>query len=90
MNELIRQKLTEAFDPKLLIIENQSHLHRGHVSSPQSGQSHFHIKIQAECLRQLPRVEQQRKIYAALDDAFNQGLHALSMEINRSVTNYQS
>jgi BolA protein len=82
MEELIHRKLTEAFSPTVLEITNLSHHHHGHDSSPQTGASHFHVKLQSHALEGLSRIEQHRRVYAVLQDAFAQGLHALSLEIN--------
>ncbi len=81
MEDLIRERLTNEFSPVKLVIENQSHLHARHPMSPNSGHSHFRVLLQSHCLKGLSRVDQQRRVYAALGDAFNNGLHALSLEI---------
>lgn len=81
MIALIEKRLNCTLQPTLLVIENQSHLHQHHRSSPQTGQSHFHIKIQSAKLAGLSRIQQQRLIYQALGDAFAQGLHAISIEV---------
>ena len=82
MSKLIEKKLREAFEPKHLIVKNESYVHTGHIGSPQSGQSHFHVTITASRLEGLTRIEQQRQVYAVLQEELTQGLHALSMDIN--------
>ena len=83
MADLIKQRLSDALQPTLLVIENQSHLHQRHASSPQTGQSHFHITIQSPMLKGLPRVQQHQRIYQALGDAFEHGLHAVSIDVSK-------
>jgi BolA protein len=83
MEKFIRQKLLDAFAPTLLDIENQSHLHQGHIGSPGSSDSHFQVSIKTPLLAGLSKVEQQRRVYAVLAEAFTKGLHALSLEINK-------
>ena len=84
MEELIYQRLMDAFQPTHLVIENQSPQHASHSSSPQTGSSHFRVELAAPCLDGLSKIDQQRRVYAALKDAFDQGLHALSLDIKRS------
>ena len=39
--------MTEAFQPELLEIENESHKHAGHSGDDGSGESHFRVMIRA-------------------------------------------
>jgi BolA protein len=64
---------------KQLIVENQSHLHDGHASSPQSGQSHFHVTIISDDFKNKSRVQSHQMVNQLVSQLFNQGLHALSI-----------
>lgn len=75
----IREKLTEAFQPSRLEIENESHLHQGHHGSPNTGSSHFRVLLAAESFEGVSRVERQRKIYAVLADELAGPVHALAL-----------
>lgn len=80
MEEKIRVKLEEKFNPSNLLVENQSYLHKGHAGDDGSGESHFHIQIQAHDFSKLSRIEAQRAIYNALSEEMPH-IHALSIKI---------
>jgi BolA protein len=75
----IRQKLTAAFSPLVLNVEDESARHAGHAGAPAGGESHFRVEIIAIAFEGLSRVERQRRVYAVLKDEFATGLHALSL-----------
>ena len=77
----IEQKLTAAFAPDRLEIEDQSEMHRGHAGFREGGETHFHVRIAAEAFRGQSRVARQRAIYAALADELAGPVHALSLEV---------
>lgn len=79
MENEIQHKLKDAFCPTWLKIENQSHLHAGHSSSPNTGQSHFHVTIVSESFNGLSKVQRHRKIYDVLKPMLNEGIHALGL-----------
>ncbi len=77
--ETIEKKLTRAFTPKHLDIEDQSHLHVGHAGAREGGQSHFKVEIVADAFAGKSRLERQRMIYAVLADEIEGPVHALSL-----------
>lgn len=77
----IQSKLTAAFDPDALDIEDQSEQHRGHAGFREGGETHFHVRIVAETFRGQNRVNRQRLIYAELADELAGPVHALSLEV---------
>jgi len=79
VEDAIRRKLTEAFSPQELLIENESHRHAGHAGSPGTGESHFRVVIIADCFDSLGRVERQRHIYQVLSEELRGPVHALSL-----------
>ena len=46
--EEIADRLTTAFAPMRLEVENESHRHAGHSGDDGSGESHFRVTIRAE------------------------------------------
>jgi BolA protein len=80
VTDTIRQKLTTAFAPSELVVEDESARHEGHAGHRPGGESHFDVHIVSEAFAGLTRVERQRRIYAALDAEFRAGLHALSLK----------
>lgn len=79
VEDIIRRKLTEAFHPARLEIENESHLHKGHHGSPHTGESHYRVLLAAEAFEGINRVERQRKIYAVLSEELAGPVHALAL-----------
>jgi BolA protein len=77
--ELIRRNLEQAFSPQRLEVVDDSDRHAGHAGAREGGESHFNVVVVAEAFQGLSRVERQRKVNAALKEAFDGGLHALSI-----------
>jgi BolA protein len=79
----MQQKLTSAFAPVALQIEDQSARHAGHAGATRSdgsqGETHFHILLVSTAFEGLTRVERQRRVYAALKDELSGPVHALSL-----------
>lgn len=78
--DLIRDRLTEAFSPQRLEVVDDSGRHAGHSGASESGESHFNVVVVSEVFQGLSRVERQRRVNAALKEAFDGGLHALSIK----------
>ncbi len=76
----IEDRLTRAFSPTELVVENESHRHAGHSGDDGSGESHFAIRIRADALAAMGRVARHRAVQAALGD-INQRAHAISLDI---------
>lgn len=79
LEQIISQKLTDAFKPLELLVENESHHHQGHAGDDGSGESHWRINITADGFSGKSRVERQRMINKALAEELAQNIHALSM-----------
>jgi len=78
--ENIKRKLIITFAPEDLTVSDQSAQHEGHAGHRPGGETHFDVRIVSAQFDGLTRVERQRRIYAALDDEFRGGLHALSLK----------
>lgn len=82
---VIREKLTAAFAPVHLAIENESHKHAHHREmqnggpSVRPGETHFRVKIVAQAFSGKSRVERHRLIYATLAEVMNNPVHALAI-----------
>ncbi|BHF86013.1 BolA-like protein 1 [Sparganum proliferum] len=72
----IRAKLTALFKPRHLEIINDSKLH----ASSKGAETHFRISIVSQDFENLSQVMRHRLIKKALQDEFNSGLHALSIQ----------
>lgn len=80
VEDTIREKLTEAFDPEKLEVLNDSDRHAGHAGSPGTGESHFRVEIVSEKFSGLSRVECHRLINEALTHELAGPLHALTIK----------
>ena len=75
----IAQKLTEAFAPLSLKVEDESDRHQGHAGHREGGETHFRIYIVAEAFRGKSRVERHRMINTALAAELKGRVHALAI-----------
>jgi BolA protein len=80
--ERMRRKLTQAFAPILLEIEDESAQHAGHAGHRPSGETHFRVKIVSHAFKGLTKVASHRAVYAALAEEMQEGgIHALALDI---------
>jgi BolA protein len=78
--EEMRQRLETAFAPSRLEILDESEGHRGHGGWREGGETHWRIRISADALAPMSRVERHRAIHAALGPGVIGRLHALAIE----------
>ena len=81
----IHEKLTAAFAPLALEIEDQSARHAGHAGATRDdgsrGETHFHVRLVSSAFEGVTRVERQRRVYAALKDELAGPVHALTLSL---------
>jgi BolA protein len=77
--DVISQKLTEAFSPQSLNVEDESHRHEGHAGHRPGGQTHFRVYIVSEAFKGKTRVERHRMINGILAQELAAGVHALAI-----------
>jgi BolA protein len=77
--DTITKKLTEAFAPQSLKVEDESHLHAGHAGHREGGQTHYRVYIVAEAFKGKTRIERHRMINSSLSDELASGVHALAI-----------
>jgi len=80
VKEEIEARLTKAFAPTELVVENESHRHAGHAGDDGSGESHFRVTIRAAAFAPMGRVERHRAVHRALGD-LTARIHALALDI---------
>ena len=80
MEQNIRERLTEAFEPTHLEVVNESAQHAGHAGDDGSGESHWRVEIASAHLIGMTRVAQHRAIHAALKDEMPR-IHALAISV---------
>lgn len=75
----LREKLMLALEPIRLDIVNESELHAGHRSSPNTGESHFRILIVSPRFAGVSRVARHRMVNEAIADELKGPVHALAL-----------
>lgn len=75
----MRAKLTAAFAPELIEIEDDSASHAGHGGWREGGATHFNLRIVAAAFAEMSRVARQRAVMATLADELASRVHALSI-----------
>ena len=80
VRERLQHKLTTAFAPDRLEVEDDSARHAGHAGAHPVGESHFNVVIRSAAFEGLPRVARQRMVYAALAEELAGPVHALSVK----------
>lgn len=75
---LIRARLQEALAPCDVEVQDDSHLHVGHVGARDGG-GHYSVRIVAEQFDGLAPLARHRLVYAALDEMMQGPIHALAI-----------
>ncbi len=78
----IHARLTAAFAPRQLVVEDESEKHRGHAGYPEGGQSHFRVVLSAEAFAPMSRIQRHRAVHAALGKDLIGRIHALALRIS--------
>ena len=78
--DAIHNKLTAAFSPVRLEIEDDSSRHAGHAGAREGGESHFNVLIEAQAFAGRPKVARQRMVYRALAEEMAGPVRALSIK----------
>ncbi len=78
MKETIETKLTEAFSPNYLSVEDESHGH----NVPKGAESHFKVVMVADRFNGLMAVKRHQEVYQALSDELAGSVHALALHLH--------
>lgn len=81
----IREKLTTAFAPVALDVNDESARHAGHAGAARAdgslGETHFHVRLVTAAFQGVSRVDRQRRVHAALAEELHGPVHALSLAL---------
>jgi BolA protein len=75
----ITRRLTEAFEPETLGVEDESYLHAGHEGAS-DGRSHFRVLIISDEFAEKTLIERHRMVYRVLDEMMRLDIHALAID----------
>ncbi|MEM0943164.1 MAG: BolA family protein [Pseudomonadota bacterium] len=81
MQQLMTDKLTEAFQPDLLEVVDESEDHRGHGGWREGGETHFRVRMTSPAFAGQSRVARQRAVNKVLAEEMATTVHALAMEL---------
>jgi BolA protein len=83
IEQSIRDKLSERFQPERLEVINESHLHAGHQGGAMdgTGETHFRVRVVSSHFDGLGRVARHRAVNDALADDLDDGVHALAIQV---------
>lgn len=75
----IREALNAAFAPTHLVVNDDSHLHAGHVGA-QDGRGHYSVEIVSAAFAGKTSLARHRAVYAALGEMMTTDIHALQIQ----------
>lgn len=77
--DIIIEKLTAAFAPDSVRVEDESHRHEGHAGHRPGGETHYRIHIVAKAFEGKSRLDRHRMINEILAGELKAGVHALAI-----------
>ena len=77
----INDKLKRNLKDFQILIEDNSHLHKGHNNFTGNNETHILVEIKRESKFKINRLDLHRKINLLLNDEFKTGLHSLQIKI---------
>lgn len=77
----IETRLRAAFAPSELEVLDESQKHAGHAGYQEGGESHFHVRMRAEGLAEMSRIQRHRAVHSALGSDLVGAIHALSLDL---------
>ena len=84
INELIaiiKKKLSDQMNIQNIEIEDKSFLHKNHKGN-QEGKYHLKISIVSDELKNMNRIESNKKIYKVLDKELKETIHSIQIQLS--------
>ncbi len=78
---IVKKKLHNSFKIENILIEDKSFLHKGHPGN-EKGRFHLKITIQSNELKQLKKIESNKKIYKILQEEISEYIHSIQILIS--------
>ena len=80
LNAIIKKKLLKQFNCETINIEDKSYLHKNHPGN-QEGKFHLKIILKSSELKNLSKIESNKKIYKVLDEEIKNFIHSIQVLI---------
>ena len=77
----VKKKIKKNINIENIFIEDKTFLHKNH-SGNESNKFHLKITIESEELRELNKIESNKKIYKILDEELRNHVHSIQILIN--------
>ena len=78
---IVKKKLINEIKIEKIEVEDKSFLHKNHLGH-QEGKFHLKLKIRSKELKDLNRIESNKKIYKIIDQEMKEYIHSLQILIN--------
>jgi len=77
----VKKKLKKNINIENILIEDKTFLHKNH-SGHETNKFHLKIIIESDELKELNKIESNKKIYKILDEELKKHIHSLQILIN--------
>ena len=77
----VKKKIKKNIDIENILIEDKTFLHKNHPGN-ESNKFHLKITIESEELKELNKIESNKKIYKILDEELRNHVHSIQILIN--------
>ena len=77
----VKKKIKKNINIENIFIEDKTFLHKNH-SGNESNKFHLKITIESEELKELNKIESNKKIYKILDEELRNHIHSIQILIN--------
>ena len=84
INELIaivKKKLSDQINIQNIEVEDKSFLHKNHKGN-QEGKYHLKLNIVSDELKNMNRIESNKKIYKVLDKELKETIHSIQIQLS--------
>ena len=81
LNSIVKKKLLDEINIESLKIEDKSYLHKNH-SGNQKGKFHLKLIIVSSELKNMNKIESNKKIYKILDTELKKYIHSIQILIS--------
>lgn len=76
----ITEKITKALEPTEISVDDESHLHAGHIGARPEGETHFRLTVVSARFKDMTLVNRHRLINEALAEELQGPVHALAIK----------